>query len=402
MSEPGMSVRPWQRRLLPGGMVDAHSTRRSARDWVVDVTMLLLAAGIGALALADTWDDHSEAMVVVDVAIGVVACISLWWRRSHPVAVGVGTTLAAVVSAAGGGAGVIALFNAAIRAPRRIVGLFLVAGLALALVFPLVYPGESSYETSALLGVLLTFVVVGWGLFVRVRRELVHSLHERADRLETEQRLHVEQARTAERARIAREMHDVLAHRLSLLSLHAGALEFRPDASPEEIAEAAGVIRASSHAALRELRDVIGVLREQETEAADEPPQPTLADLPALVEESRAAGMRVDCRVEVEDELPPALGRTVYRVVQEGLTNARKHAPNAAVSVVVGGGGGERLGVEVTSRRAVGVAAGPEVPGAGTGLIGLAERVELAGGELRHGPGPDGDFVLRAELPWSA
>ena len=106
--------------------------------------------------------------------------------------------------------------------------------------------------------------MVGWGLFVRAQRELVLSLRERAERLEAEQRLRVEQAREAERRRIAREMHDVLAHRVSLLSLHAGALEFHPDASAEEVAEAAAVIRASAHAAMQELRDVIGVLREGE------------------------------------------------------------------------------------------------------------------------------------------
>ena len=137
---------------------------------------------------------------------------------------------------------------------------------------------------------LITGVVVGWGLFVRVQRELVLSLRERAATLEAEQRLRVEQAREAERLRIAREMHDVLAHRVSLLSLHAGALEFHPDASAEEVAEAAGVIRASAHAALEELRDVIGVLREGPPASAPEPPQPTLADIPALVEECRAAG----------------------------------------------------------------------------------------------------------------
>ena len=130
------------------------------------------------------------------------------------------------------------------------------------------------------LGILLTVVVVGWGLFARARRELVRSLQDRAARLETEQRLHVEQAREAERRRIAREMHDVLAHRVSLLSLHAGALEFRPDAPPEEIAEAAGVIRASAHSVMQELREVIGVLREGEE--GTERPQPTLADIPGL------------------------------------------------------------------------------------------------------------------------
>ena len=141
-----------------------------------------------------------------------------------------------------------------------------------------------------MLGVLITGVVVGWGLFVRVQRELVLSLRERAERVEAEQRLRVEQAREAERLRIAREMHDVLAHRVSLLSLHAGALEFHPDASAEEVAEAAAVIRASAHAALEELREVIGVLREGAPGTGAEPPQPTLAEIPALIEESRAAG----------------------------------------------------------------------------------------------------------------
>ena len=259
---------------------------------------------------------------------------------------------------------------------------------------------RDGYLLELLLGLLVTIVVVGWGLFARARRQLVLSLRERAARLEAEQRLHVEQAREAERRRIAREMHDVLAHRVSLLSLHAGALEFRPDAPPEEIAEAAGVIRASAHAVMQELREVIGVLREGEE--GTERPQPTLADIPGLVEESRAAGMTGRVPASTADlDVPAATGRTAYRIVQEGLTNARKHAPAAAVD-------GHRAAredaagwlVEVVSRRAVGVAAaGPPPPGSGTGLIGLAERVALAGGEISHGPRPGGDHVLRAELP---
>ena len=234
----------------------------------------------------------------------------------------------------------------------------------------------------------------------------MRSLQERAAHLEAERRLQVEQARAAERRRIAREMHDVLAHRVSLLSLHAGALEFRPDASPEEVAEAAGVIRASAHAALEELRDVVGVLRDEDPREAPEPPQPTLADLGALVDECRAAGMRVNLALEeaaTVPDLPGTLGRTAYRVVQEGLTNARKHAPGAAVDVAVRADPGRGIVVEVVSRAAVAVGAAPSggpLPGAGTGLVGLAERVALAGGELRHGPDERGDFVLRAELPW--
>ena len=127
-------------------------------------------------------------------------------------------------------------------------------------------------------------------MFVRGRRQ---SRRERVRHAETEQQLLVEQARHAERTRIAREMHDVLAHRISLLSLHAGALEFRPDAAPEEIARAAAVIRASAHQALEDLRAVIGLLRDGADGETPQPPQPTLAALPGLLEESRAAGMRL-------------------------------------------------------------------------------------------------------------
>jgi signal transduction histidine kinase len=192
-------------------------------------------------------------------------------------------------------------------------------------------------------------------------------------------------------------MHDVLAHRLSLLSVHAGALEFRPDADPQDVAEAAGVIRTTAQTALQELRDVIGVLRE---DTSEQKPQPSLAQIPSLVEESRGAGMKIRWRdkMSAADGVPDALGRTAYRVVQEGLTNARKHAPNAAVEVALESG--PPLIVEVVSRGPV-AAANDDLPGTGTGLIGLAERVALGGGELRHGRDANGDFVLRATLPWT-
>jgi signal transduction histidine kinase len=158
------------------------------------------------------------------------------------------------------------------------------------------------------------------------------------------------------------------------------------------------VIGASARAALEELRGVIGVLREDGA-SLTEPPQPTIADLDALVEESRAAGMRITARIELGDATPTAaVGRTAYRIAQEGLTNARKHAPGAAVTLTVDARDGD-LRVEVRSLAPVAVASVSALPGAGTGLIGLAERVTLAGGELESGVDPDGAFVLRARLP---
>ena len=396
----------WQRMLLPGELRDGARGRRSARDWVVDLAMYAIAAGLSALVLGATASDHSNVEFVIDFALGAVAFVAIWFRRSHPLAVGLIAGLCSLASGLAGGPALVALFNVAVRGSRR--GILAVVALTLAstAIFPLLYAGGEPYGIQIALGVLITGVVVGWGLLVRVQRELVLSLRERAATLEAEQRLRVDQAREGERLRIAREMHDVLAHRVSLLSLHAGALEFHPDASAEEVADAAGVIRASAHAALEELRDVIGVLREGPPASVPEPPQPTLADVPALVEECQAAGMRVRCRLDVPvgAPLPPALGRATYRIVQEGLTNARKHAPGAAVEVAISAQAGGTLVVEVVSRRAVGVAAaGPFVlPGTGTGLVGLAERVDLAGGELEHGPDATGDFALRATLPWPA
>jgi signal transduction histidine kinase len=395
------TTRHWREALLPGELQQTPDGRRSARDWIVDGTMCLVAILVGALAIGDTWDQRSVTVKFLDIGLGVAGLVALWWRRSRPGAVGAFTAGLTIFSGAAAGPGLIAGFNVALRGTRNEI-LTVVGITAIAVsVYNRMYPNEESYLLNLFIGALVTAVVIGWGLFVRVRREQFLALRERAAQLEAEQQLHIEHARDAERRRIAREMHDVLAHRVSLLSLHAGALEFRRDASPEEIAEAAGVIRETARAALEDLRQVIGVLRDGSPEGdAPEPPQPTLADVPALVEESRAAGMRVSCHIVVDREVPPALGRTVYRIVQEGLTNARKHAPAAAVDVRIGGG--ERVSVAIVSRRPVGVAvATAPLPGAGSGLIGLSERVALAGGELEHGPDAAGDFVLRATLPWT-
>jgi signal transduction histidine kinase len=381
----------WLRSALPGVVIDAPAEERGRRDRVVDATIYLVAFAISAATLAGTWQMHPPWLRVVDVVVGIAALVSLRWRRIHPGAVGIGVGAVSLVILTASGANLAATFNAAIRARGR--DLAVIAGLLIAWVFasPLLYPADGSYWVNAGACLLLTGVVLGWGLFVRARRELVRSLRAQGDRA-------ADEARAAERRRIAREMHDVLAHRLSLLSVHAGALEFRPDAPAEEVA-AAGVIRESARAALDELRGVIGVLREDGGESLTQPPQPTLADVAALVDESRAAGMRITARIELGDAAPPAaVGRTAYRIVQEGLTNARKHAPGAAVTLTVHAPDGD-LQVEVRSLAPVAVAAVSPLPGAGTGLIGLTERVALAGGELEHGVDADGAFVVRARLP---
>ena len=231
--------------------------------------------------------------------------------------------------------------------------------------------------------------LVGWGALAQARAALVASLRERVLRAEREQDRRVIEARLAERTRIAREIHDVLAHRLSLLATYAGALEYRPDAPPERLSAAAAVVREGVHQALNELREVVTLMR-----AEDGQKEPAVANIAKLVEESRAAGLEVTLD-DRAGELPDPVVRTAYRVVQEALTNARKHAAGEPVEVTLSGGEGGRLRIEVRNPLPAKASNDTE----GVGLIGLAERVHLAGGELIH-ERADGQFRVSAWIPW--
>jgi signal transduction histidine kinase len=247
------------------------------------------------------------------------------------------------------------------------------------------------------------------GYYVSARRQLIATLEERARTAEREQALIGKAARAAERTSIAREMHDVLAHRISLVALHAGALAYRDDLTRAETAETAATIQANAQLALAELRQILGVLRagpaSNPAVAAVEAPQPTLAELPALVADVREAGMTVQLQPGPLGRRGPApamsttLSRTAFRIVQEALTNARKHAPGAPVDVRLTGSAGCDLEVEIRSAPAPGAAPDPS-PSAGVGLLGLDERAQQVGGRLVHGLQPDGTFIVRAWLPW--
>jgi signal transduction histidine kinase len=407
-----LTVSRWQRSLLPAMLLDGSglagdSSRgvpaRSARDWGADASAFLVAIAIGAVAMASTWSQHATALAIVDLALGVAACASLWKRRAQPLRVALFVVPLSAFSASATGAALASVFTVAVHCRTRpvlLVGALSVLG---AIVSAGLY-AKNGYDFGGLaFGVMFTAIAIGWGSFVRARRQLVLSLHERADRLEADQHRGLEQARQAERTRIAREMHDVLAHRLSLLSVQAGALEFHPDAPADEVARASGVIRASAHTALEELREVIGLLRDGQ-DGAPEQPQPTLAQVEALLGESRESGMRVHEEIELGDgrAIPDSLGRTAYRVLQEGLTNARKHAPGALVEVRVTRDQDSALTVQVISGPSVSLPSPrpARLPSSGSGLIGLAERVKLSGGSLEHGPTSRGGYALRATLPW--
>jgi signal transduction histidine kinase len=380
---------------------DLPPVARTRRDWIVDSAIFAVALALAGVALGSSIIHGLGGLhLVVDVVLGAALTVGLWWRRRIPGTLALCSLAIGPFSSFGGPAGIVILYTLA--AYRRWQAAVLVALVGLALV-PLqhaITPNGDSIGSAYVGGIIFGAAVLAWGMFRRSRRQ---TGREQERRGAAEEQLRVEQIRYAERTRIAREMHDVLGHRISLLSLHAGALEFRPDASPEEVARAAAVIRASAHQALEDLRDVIGVLRDGDPNDVPEPPQPTLATLPALLEESRAAGMELhaDVRVGDLDAVPGAIGRNALRIVQEALTNARKHAPNAPVELMLEGGPGEGLTVEVRNPTPV-AAAASALPGSGAGLLGLAERAALSGGRLEHGPDERGGFRVRAWLPWPA
>jgi len=383
---------------------DVAVGHRSPRMWAADFAYALAALMLGSVILLASLEDDSSQRPnpIVEVVLGGVMCAAmLLARRRHPTGLACAWVAVGFFSATITGSSPIVLLNLAIHRPWRVS--LSVALTQVALIAGTFWIGIESRRAywEALLGMLLmitTTVVIG--MLIRSQRQLTDAWRERARQAEQEQRMRVEEARHLERERLAREMHDVLAHRISLLAIHAGALGYRAGASEEEV-RAAEVIRQCAFEALEDLREVIGVLRMQpEGDGDDGPerPQPVLADLPALVEESRHAGVSVDLDLAGPASVPGRTGRHAYRIVQEGLTNARKHAPGAKVRVRVAPGPDDGLAIEIVNRLPRRHAPS-DIPGAGAGLIGLRERVALVGGRLEHGRTPDGDFRLSVWLP---
>ncbi|MCX2733796.1 histidine kinase [Saccharopolyspora sp. NFXS83] len=326
-------------------------------------------------------------------------------RRRFPLVAVVAASIHSLLAGTDGGATgmVVAMYTLASRrgpSPVTWVGAGIVAG---AHVVRVLLPENGSLWSdgplTVVLGVLAGFALMSampllLGLWLYSRRDLLTSLRERAVQAERERDLLAERAVTAERRRIAREMHDVVAHRVSVISLQAGALTMTAtDQRTEEVAE---VIRVSSSAALSELREMLRALRDDAENPGGDHAAPTLDGLRDLVADSVAAG--ADITLDMPEELPETstvVGRAAYRVLQEALTNAGKHAPGSPVRAeVVASGDG--LAVEVTNQRGEGTTV---VEGSGYGLIGMRERVTLAGGTLQVGRTDDDGYRVRAAFP---
>ncbi|WP_256839120.1 sensor histidine kinase [Ornithinimicrobium faecis] len=380
---------------------------------------ILLAVLAGAILWVSSWASIDlEGRVgpewwlfAVDPIIGLLSLVVMHFRRRWPVIVTVVLILMSTVATTAAGTVLIALISLSTWRRWRALALITPLYLATSFVWDFMFrvPGGQSWVTTATnvtFQMLVLIAAISVGYSIGARRDNLAALRERAEVAEREQGRRVEQARATERARIAREMHDVLAHRISLIAMNAGVLSYRQDLPPEQMREIAGTVRDNADQAVQELRTVLGVLRGSDEPDQPRGPQPDLVQLTTLFDEVRAGGTPVVTTLRVDpSSVPETISRHAYRIIQEGLTNARKHAKGQPVTVSLSGGAGVGLDLTIVNQPA---SYGEEPQhdgvresGSGMGLLGLAERAVLSGGQLSYGTDRSGRFVVRAWLPWT-
>ncbi|MDS0138890.1 MULTISPECIES: histidine kinase [unclassified Amycolatopsis] len=374
---------------------------------IVNVSLEISLPGTDAL--------HVTAAAALGWFFGVGASIMLVWRWRWPLVVTGIAVAPPLLLVADSLAALIALAALATRFTgwwRWSAAALVFAATGLAVWRDASRPVESSlaeaWISTETIGAKLIGVVVTAAVYTAVPLTLGivrYSFTERRRLAAEEAALRDQVARREEQARIAREMHDVLGHRLSLLSLQAGALEVTAATTPDAV-EAAKTVRTTARQSLDDLRQVIGVLRttgfaDRASGGPAEPPQPTLADIPDLITGARQAGLAVNVTILLDQAstAPAPLATAAYRILQEALTNVLRHAPGATAEVLVRGGPGAGLSVEIFNP----LPPHPvPSPGSGTGLTGVNERISLLGGALSAGPVDERTFALRAWLPWVA
>ncbi|WP_237738740.1 sensor histidine kinase [Brachybacterium muris] len=363
------------------------------RRWQEALILLAVAADSAFLGLIADGDPWVIAQTVGTALLGAALLARhRHWRWLLPLLLVLGALTGSIVVP------IVSLYCFATRSTHRLVtvlvGLLGVVALAL--------PSLDSLlpERIAQAILLIFFVVaatVAVGMYTQARRQLLAQFQRRAMDAEQGQTEAEDRARRAERTRIAREMHDIVAHKISLVALQAGALEVNPNLDRAQVVESVGLIRQTATTALSELREVLGVLR-SEDEGAPLAPQPTWGDVRDLVTTSQQAGISVELFDFIDDPVPDMMARTAYRVVQEGLTNIHKHARHTKARVALIGEPGTDLVIEVSNVLPVGFTT--DLPGARMGLSGIETRVLHAGGTITSGPTDDGRFEVRAVIPW--
>jgi signal transduction histidine kinase len=386
------------------------SRRLPASAWLFDSGVALVAAGLStALFVFElVGSGLSRGILALGYALALVHTLPLAARRRFPgvvLALGVASGLA--VAALGlspivlGVAILVAVYSVAAYGTRW-VSLAGLAAAELGSVAVQLTPGRFQAPT-----VVSNALVIGaaWllGHFVGVRRAYTARLEERTAELEQAREELARRAVAEERLRLARELHDVVAHAMSVIAVQSGVGAHVASTQPEEAAKALSAIEATSRAALEELRRLLGVLRQDSEPHGDLTPVPGLADLDSLLAEVSKAGLGVRLRVEgTPSQLPAGVDLSAYRIVQEALTNVVKHAGEARAQVRIRYRDQE-VTVEVTDDgRGVGAPAGDGPAGVGHGLIGMRERVAAFDGDLEAGPRPGGGFRVAARLPLAA
>ncbi|MER7488148.1 histidine kinase [Streptomyces sp. NPDC126497] len=337
------------------------------------------------------------------LALSLGLSVPLLWRRTHPAAALLVMTSFALVNSWSGTAlqaallQLVVLYHIVLRLPLRSLWWATVLLLIPVLVSAARYgEGEWSQQIGSYLTSVLVAVLIG--VTVRTRQNYTEALEDRARRLEVERDQQARLAAAAERARIAREMHDIIGHNLSVITGLADGGRYAAGKSPERAAQALDAIAATSRQALGELRRLLDVLKDEGAGSAELAPQPALTDLDRLIGGVRNAGLPVRLTVEGRSSLPPGRQLTVYRVVQEALTNTLKHAgPDATAEIALVHGDRGSVTVTVTDTGAPATAA----PADGRGLPGMRERTALYDGTLEAGPRarPEQGWRVRLHLP---
>lgn len=388
--------------------------RRRPLVWDLAVTTFFVTAALvdasgGWRNVAPDTDVPGPLIFLMSVGLS----LPVLWRRRHPMAVLTVMVATALVNSWSGAMlqaaliQMLVLFSIAMRLPLRTLGW---AGLMMTV--PLVvgavrYP-EDSWDQQIIPNLWAYAVVALLGIAVRSRQDYTEALVERARQLEVERDQQAQLAAAAERTRIAREMHDIIGHNLSVITGLADGGSYAAAKSPERAAQALEAIGTTSRQALGELRRLLDVLRDDAPAPAELAPQPALTDLDQLIDGVRAAGLPVRTTVQGSPDTVPA-GRqlTVYRVVQEALTNTLKHGGPGATAAVDVTYGEDGVTVEVTDTGAGGPRpsdlrlSGPRLSGGGRGLTGMRERTALYEGTLEAGPlpRPTGGWRVHLHLP---
>ncbi|MFD7299269.1 sensor histidine kinase [Streptomyces sp. NPDC059897] len=379
--------------------------RRHPLVWDLLLTGFFVIAAVIDYA-GDGWKNIAHSTDVPDwlvLTLSLALSIPLLWRRSHPMTALTVMVAAGTVNSATGAVLQAALlqlfivFNVALRSRIRTLLLSCAMTMVPVVVAVVRFP-KGSWDQQVVPQFWALALVAAFGLAIRSRQDYTNSLMERARQLEVERDQQAQLAASAERARIAREMHDIIGHNLSVITGLADGGSYAAARNPERAGQALTAIATTSRNALAELRRLLDVLGEEApSPTAELTPAPALDDLDSLIEGVRSAGLPVHRKVEGEPvPLPAGLELTVYRVVQEALTNTLKHGGPSATSELLVSYAADAVTVTVTD---TGRGALTDSPGTGRGLAGMRERTALYRGTLEAGPRPAGGWRVRLRIP---